>query len=171
MMKRCKQCGVPQLPTNFRPYPHRKGRYTICRNCERINARARYLERKTSLTEEEREDLTKIYNLWDKQTELGFGPASRRRKETVMDIIDKMLSDTGELDAVPPALAKWLKEELTEDPNYYLDEVYEELRSTFKPVVGYDDDMMPIYDDTYSQLLEEILNRFYQYEEEYYDNN
>ena len=60
----------------------------------------------------------------------------------------------------------------TEEPDYYLDEVYEQLRSKYRPVLRIDTaTMLPVYDETHAEVLERILERFNDYEDNYYNND
>ena len=52
--------------------------------------------------------------------------------------------------------------------NVYEDK-YEELMTQYRPVLSIGNDMQPVYDDTYKTVLERILDRFYEYEESYWD--
>ena len=71
---------------------------------------------------------------------------------------------------VPAELSRWLTEPLTEEPEYYQDEVYEQLKAKYRPKTKIDKDtMLPIYDDTYKPVLDSILERFDDYEDKYYD--
>lgn len=184
--KTCRQCGELKPIEQFRSYyGGRKGTYTICRSCEKINSRAKYLEKKPSLTELERIELNKIYRLYDSQQSCGLQPPRRSdgRSVRLTDDLDSMISKytaqanhiaatepTLDTSATPPELLKWLSEELTEDPEYYLEEVYEELKSKYRPVLRVNpESLLPDYDDTYAVVLDKILNKFYDYEEAYYN--
>ena len=71
---------------------------------------------------------------------------------------------------IPAELSRWLTEPLTEEPEYYQDEVYEQLKAKFRPKTKIDPDtMLPVYDDTYKPILDSILERFDNYEDTYYD--
>ena len=71
---------------------------------------------------------------------------------------------------IPAELSHWLTEPLTEEPEYYQDEVYEQLKAKFRPQTKIDPDtMLPVYDDTYKLVLDKILERFDNYEDAYYD--
>jgi hypothetical protein len=53
-----------------------------------------------------------------------------------------------------------------------MDDVYEELKDIYKPVLRIDEKaMMPVYDTTYSGILDKILERFCTYEDKYYEDN
>ena len=72
---------------------------------------------------------------------------------------------------VPAELSRWLTESLTEEPEYYQDEVYEQLKTKYRPKTKIDQDtMLPVYDDTYKPILDKILERFDNYEDTYYNS-
>lgn len=184
--KVCKQCGEMRPIEMFRPYyGGRKGTYNTCKFCEKINSRAKYLQRKLDkCSAEELEELNKIYALWDMQRQAGLNPPKRRKEtqEVLSKTLDEMLKKysnkveqiqeavqaTG-ADNVPAELGKWLTEPLTEDPDYYLDTVYEQLKAKFRPQIRIDTaTLTPVYDDTYKPVLDKVLERFYDYEDSYY---
>lgn len=186
MTKTCKQCGVIKPLEQFRNYyGGRKGTYTICKTCEKINSRVKYLESKKELNDNEKLELQSIYQLWETQRTLGYQPPRTTVKgqkpvvDTVLEMIDtykqrtKMLGEVAEeVLTAPPELLKWLTVELTEEPEYYMDDVYEELKDTYKPVIMIDENaMIPVYDTTYSGILDKILERFCAYEDKYYEDN
>lgn len=182
--KTCKQCGVIKPIEQFRKYyGGRKGTYTTCKACEKINSRAKYLKSKKELSDSEVAELHAIYQLWETQRTLGYRPPRTPVKgqkpvvDTVLEMMDAYKQRTKVLEEVaeevltaPPELLKWLTAELTEDPDYYLNDVYEKLKDTYKPVLRIDEKaMMPVYDTTYAGILDKILERFYKYEEVYYE--
>lgn len=187
--KICKQCGELKPIEQFRKYyGGRKGHYNTCKLCEKINARAKYLKSKgDSMTFQEGAELDKIYKLYEAQRAAGLQPPREGgvRNTPLVDSLDDMIAkyqtNTSNIIPVPlgasieqrfvPAdLQLWLNCDLTEDPDYYLDEVYEELKAKHRPQLRIDTaTMQPVYDDTYKDVLETILDRFYKYEDEYYD--
>ena len=184
--KPCKQCGVIKPLDQYRKYyGGRKGTYTVCKACEKINSRVKYLESKKELNDKEKAELQSIYQLWETQRTLGYQPPRTTVKgqkpvvDTVLEMMDtykkrtKMLGEVAEeVLTAPPELLKWLTVELTEEPEYYMDDVYEELKGTYKPVIRIDEKaMMPVYDTTYSGILDKILERFCAYEDKYYKDN
>ena len=185
-VKSCKQCGELKPIEQFRSYyGGRKGTYTTCRSCEKINSRAKYLEKKSTLTELERAELNKIYALYDAQRACGLQPPRRSdgRSVKLTADLDSMISSyterarhatvtdpTLDTSATPPELLKWLSDELTEDPEYYLEDVYDELKAKYRPILRVNpESLLPDYDDTYAAVLDRILNKFYDYEEAYYN--
>lgn len=183
MTKTCKQCGVIKPIEQFRNYyGGRTGTYTMCRSCEKINSRVKYLENKANLCDKESEELEAIFRLWETQRALGYQPPRTTPKgqkpvvETVLEMIDTyksraeaLVDITGDTLDAPPELLKWLTVDLTEDPDYYLDDIYDGLRASYKPVLRIDETaMMPVYDESFADILDKILERFYRYEEDYY---
>lgn len=185
-VKTCKQCGeILPLAQFRRYYGGRKGTYTMCKQCERINSREKYLTAKgDSMDLNEAVELEKIHELYEYQRSLGLQPPNRQaRRTTLVDELDGMLdkykgmSERLAVNApaipadAPHDLTKWLTAELDQDPNYYLDEVYEDLRRVYRPWRGVDKaTMMPIHDDKYKAILDRILDRFNDYEDSYYEN-
>lgn len=185
--KRCKQCGELKPIEQFRKYyGGRKGHYTTCKTCEKINSRAKYLTNKgDKCSEAERTELAKIHELWDAQRAAGLQPPRENtgRKVPLSKSLDDMISKYKQqaealreivqavnVPEVPAELSKWLTEPLTEEPEYYQDEVYEQLKAKFRPKTKIDPDtMLPVYDDTYKTILDKILERFDTYEDTYYD--
>lgn len=185
MTKTCKQCGLVKPLAQYRNYyGGRKGTYTTCRSCERINSRVKYLESKEDLREDEETELQLVYELWDEQRKLGLRPPrteSKGRKsmtDTVSEMLntykgrtkDLVMPSDVEVSTTPPELIKWLTAELIEEPDYYLDTIYDKLKETYRPVLSIDSKtMMPVHDDTYAAVLDQILERFYDYEDEHYE--
>lgn len=182
--KVCKQCGELKPTDQFRNYyAGRRGTYTICRTCERINSRAKYLLRKGErCTEKDSEELSKIYELWNIQRMAGLQPpkekddGERSVSESVDFMLNKLKNSLAEISkaagedisGVPPELTKWLTAPLTEHPDYYLENIYEELSKTYRPMLRIEEsEMQPEYDDTYKSVLHKILDRFYDYEDNY----
>ena len=185
-MKSCKQCGEIKPESQFRRYyGGRQGTYTMCKSCERINSRVKYLEKKESLTPVEQVELNKIYTLYDAQRACGLRPPRREgpRKLRGIDNLDDLIEtykqraniphNVGAMldtSATPPELMKWLSAKLIEHPDYYLDEVYEDLKARYRPVLRIDTvTMLPEHDDTHIAVLDAILDRFNSYEDEYYN--
>lgn len=185
--KQCKQCGEIKPIEQFRQYyGGRKGTYTVCKMCEKINSRAKYIERKgETVTSAESEELNKIYRLYDAQRACGLQPPRREsgRNTKLVDNLDSLIASytaranqytesVNELDTAqtPPELLEWLTKELTEDPEYYLDEVYEVLKNKYRPALRIDAaTLLPVYDDTHKTVLDKILARFNEFEDSYYN--
>lgn len=186
-VKTCKQCGELKPISQFRQYyGGRRGTYKMCKACERINSREKYLSSKEVRSTEEEAELAKIHALYDCQIKVGLQPPVKqgRRKpltEDLNDMIQKyaamsvtVMRDTPKADTVveaaPYELTRWLTETLDKEPDYYLDEVYESLTATYRPCTGIDrSTMMPEYDNKYKDVLDRILDRFNEYEDSYYE--
>ena len=184
--KVCKQCGELKPIEQYRKYyGGRKGTYNTCKTCEKVNARYKYLRRKNDLlSESENIELSKIEKLYDLQRAAGLQPpnSDTGRSKPIADSLDSMLAKYKEIDTldsvdagaykqpVPAEIQQWLTVPLTEEPDYYLDEVYEDLKAKYRPQLSIDTaTMQPVYDDTYRDALEQVLDRFYTYEETYWD--
>lgn len=134
---------------------------------------------------DEENELIKIEQLYDAQRAAGLRPPhdSPGRKTPLSESLDDMLSKykqlaekvapvvaTVQTTDVPAELSKWLTEDLTEEPEYYQDVVYEQLKAKYRPVTVIDTDtLLPVYDDTYKTVLDAIIERFDAYEDEYYN--
>lgn len=138
----CKQCGLQKDDKEFRPLYGRPGTYKICYDCERINSRRKYLLRKDNLTANESKELQAIEDLYARQRSMGLRPPHRRysTRAAVSVIVDTYNAEA----------QRWLTAELTEKPEYYIDEVFETLRCADK------------------ELRDKVLDRFYDYEDQYY---
>ena len=171
--KQCKQCGDIKPIEQFRKYyGGRQGTYTMCKACERINSRAKYLERKgDALNDVEREELDKIYKLYEAQRSCGLNPPKSvmGKQLALVDTLDDLISKYSNKPVEAPELSQWLTCELNEEPEYYLDTVYEDLNKRYRPVLRIDlETLLPVYDDTNKETLDKILERFTNYEDEYY---
>lgn len=85
---------------------------------------------------------------------------------------DDTISDPGR--RVPEELQHWLDEPLESwwnegvDPEYLQETIYESLKAKYRPQTGVDrESYLPIYDDTYKDVLNGVLRRFDDYEEMY----
>ena len=183
-VRKCKQCGeVKQLSSDFfRPYygENAKGFYRVCRTCESINNRYKYLIGKgDAATQADLEEIKRIEELYDTLRELGLEPPryGARSSSTVHSVVEELLKRKQQQAAnkkkqfgveadVPTELAEWLTKPLTEDPEYYED-VYFKLREKYMPVIGTNPDATPKYDETYKEILDQILKRFDEYEDNY----
>lgn len=183
--KICKQCGELKPIEQFRRYyGGRTGTYRTCKLCEKINARYKYLRGKATasiLSGTEQVEHDKIEALYEAQRQAGLQPPRKEaeRNKPLVDSLDDMINKynstksadaSADKPAAPAELQQWLTIELKEEPDYYLDEVYEELKSKYRPTLSINQDtMQPVYDDTYKDTLDKILERFYEYEDAYYD--
>jgi len=171
----CKQCGEakPATDENYRRYyAGRKGRYKVCKTCESINARYRYLLTKSTPTEAEateKDKITALYNLL-KLRGLRVPRFGEGRTTDSTETVDKLLGKNEaivdsmarvkdlpvtkeEPTEVPEELQSWLTCDLSgKDPEQLLNEVYDDLRDK--------------YVAEYKTILEKVLTRFYDYEDE-----
>lgn len=171
--KQCRQCGEIRPISEFRRYyGGLNGTYTKCLHCEKINSRVKYLERKgDKATEADKAELEKLYKVYELQLACGYKPPRRRNAQSEsLDCIISTLSAKATARAeVPAELTTWLTVDLTDVPEYYLDTVYSDLKRKYMPVLRVDTEtLLPIYDDTYAKVLEQILDRFNEYEDKYY---
>ena len=188
--KVCKQCGELKPTEQFRKYyGGRKGTYNTCKFCEKINSREKYLARKESsgtITKAEQDELHKINELWMYQMTLGLKPPrfAKGKSTPISESLDDLVTKYAERadavkevtndsnDDIPAELVKWLVAELTEEPEYYQDEIYDALSAKYRPQLRIDKDtMLPVYDDTYRKVLQDISARFDEYEDSYYDKD
>lgn len=183
-VRKCKQCGeVKQLSSDFfRPYygENAKGFYRVCKTCESINNRYKYLTGKgDAATQADLEEIACIEELYDTLRELGLKPPryGTRTSSTVYSVVEELLKKKRQQAAekkeqfgveadVPAELLDWLTRPLTEEPEYY-EEVYFKLREKYMPVIGTNPDATPKYDETYKEILDQILERFDEYEDNY----
>jgi hypothetical protein len=183
-VRKCKQCGeVKQLSSDFfRPYygENAKGFYRVCRTCESINNRYKYLTGKgEAATQADLEEIKRIEELYDTLREFGLEPPryGARSSSTVYSVVEELLKRKRQQAAekkeqfgveanVPTELAEWLSKPLTAEPEHYID-VYLKLREKYMPVVGMNPDTTPKYDETYKEILDQILERFDEYEDNY----
>lgn len=138
-MKTCKQCGISRANEAFRKKYNGEGTYNTCNVCESMNSRWKYLKRKVELSDDEALELKTIEATYDSQRAMGLKPPRRRVK-----MADKLQNEYNE------RAKHWLTAELTEEPEYYIGEVYDTLLSA-------DEDIRAA-----------VLKRFYDYEDEYY---
>lgn len=186
-VKTCKQCGELKPISRYRKYyGGRNGTYKVCLDCERINSREKYLASKETRTAEEDAELDRIHKLYECQRAVGLRPPVKHggRKPLTADL-DSMIQKYADMQplsasqapvkdasVVPFELTRWLTEKLVKEPEYYLDEVYEYLKDTYRPCTGINrDTMMPEYDNTYKDVLDRILDRFNDYEDSYYEGD
>jgi len=187
MLRKCKQCGeVKQLSSEFfRKYygENARGFYRVCKTCERINNRYKYLTGKgDAATQADLEEIARIEELYDTLRELGLEPprygagSASTIHSLVEDLLQKKMSQIAERKtqleeigveaSVPTELLEWLSRPLTGEPEHYID-MYLKLREKYMPVVGMNPDATPKYDETYKEIMDQILERFDEYEDNY----
>lgn len=107
---------------------------------------------------------------------------------SVLDTVDKLFAMYGETpsattvtatvvatpDELPDELQAWLDADPAEwqerelSPEYLQETIYESLKAKYRPQTGVDKETyLPIYDDTYREVLNQILRKFDDYEEQY----
>lgn len=91
--KQCIYCGEVKDEEEFRTYYNRQGsRYKHCRSCERIEARRKYLCRKSELTEAESNELRMIEDLYASRRRAGLqapGQTKLVAKPSVLEMVSK----------------------------------------------------------------------------------
>lgn len=167
-MKTCKQCGESKHLTAFRTYYNGgSARNNTCKVCEKINSRRKYLESKDGIQEHELSELKMIYQLYDEQRKNGLKPPRKTTKECgVVSMVSSMIHKQQDIGA---ELQAWLTCELSDYKPEQLDEVYNGLAKKYRPICGLDTvTKLPIYNNTYKEILDKVLVRFDDYEEAYY---
>lgn len=189
--RKCRQCGEIKQETEFRQYygetrsGKERGRYRTCKTCESINTRYKYLCKKQSngkASESELQELAKIEQLYELLRAKGLKLPAKRERGTIMNIVDQMIekhsasvieveAEDGEqvITAAPQELLDWLNADLSQyDPEYLQDVVADELIKKYRPQIGVDPNTYePIYDDTHRDILNKLLERFDEYEDNY----
>ena len=180
--------------------PGKVSRYRVCRSCESINARYRTLTKalgegsggngKYSV------ELSKIEQFYTelearglrapKYSSRGYTP----NVSTIESNIDYALENTISPalkqakeeqraqfpvpDVIPADLATWLSDDWLDkgfEPEYLQETVYESLKAKYRPMLSVDvSRSLPVYDDTYKQVLDDILRKFDDYEDAYESN-
>lgn len=165
--KRCKQCGSTKSLDNFRQYYNGgNSHYNVCLECESINSRLKYLEKKSNLSVDETAEVDMIYQLYEVQRSRGLKPPRRGKKSIgVLKSAQDMLAKLSDMNA---DLHEWLTKDLSRYTPEELEEVYDELKAKYRPRIGTDNEYLPVYDNTHKEVLDKILVRFDDYEEEYY---
>lgn len=107
--RQCKWCGMLKPIEQFRKYyGGRKGRYTHCKDCERVENRRKYLVGKgDNLTDEHKEELAKINKLYDMRVAAGYtNPREATKPLGVTDELDAMLKEAAEIYSIDNAVAE-----------------------------------------------------------------
>lgn len=170
-MKACRQCGEVKQDNMYRQYYNgSESRNLTCMQCEKINSRRKYLERKEALHKREANELQLIYQLYEQQRANGLRPPKKTIKEVgLVDAIQGLLNKQA---AANEELQGWLDKPLTEYTPDQLDDIYDNLKEKYRAMRGLDPaTLLPIYDETYKIMLDKVLVRFDDYEEEYYNED
>lgn len=116
------------------------------------------------------------------------------QKTTVLDEVDRLLQKIALEDKVLPVVGKkvatveparpeeipselsyWLGDEWKAEglsPEFYQETIYESLKAKYRPQIGVDKERgVIIYDDTYKQVLNDILRKFDDYEDNYVETD
>jgi hypothetical protein len=185
-LKKCKQCGEIRNEEEFRVYYNRNktkapGRYRLCKTCESINQRYKYLRSKkdrNTLTVRDDQELRKIEELYDVLRDAGLEPPTKKVEssliESINDIMTKRKIDLErreeadvELDT-PDELVEWLTKDLQAYHPDELEAISDRLWNKYRPKTGVDDYYKPLHDDTYREVLTRIQERFDSHEDEFY---
>jgi hypothetical protein len=91
----CKRCGAAKPLSQFRKYyGNRKGHYTFCLECEKLETRRKYLKSKTSLTDYEQHELESIEKLYAMRMKRGLKvPCQRDSSMDVLSIVERHLAE------------------------------------------------------------------------------
>lgn len=190
-VKRCIQCGLLKELDEFRRYTYSKandteGRYRICRTCEKINARYNSICKEPTRWIEERKEIEQLYA---KLRSLGLKVPNNEedagQKSAVGMLLDfyadapipvpaKPIEPIVIDDDTPSELQYWIDTDPAEwiaqglSPEFLQETVYESLKTKYRPQTGIDKErFIPVYDDTYKDILNAILKKFDDYEESY----
>ena len=174
-----------------------EGSYRVCKACEAINQAFRRAKNSlnwkedgsftyTTATEGQYDTYCRIRDLYKVLEARGLRVPSDVApiRDTTTDSVEKLMQFystdaftkiTVEATTDTPAeLSKWLADEMSTwealglTPEYLQETVYESLKAKYRPQTGVNKEtFMPIYDDTYKEILNQILRRFDDYEEAY----
>lgn len=90
----CRSCGVEKSIEEFRHYyGGRKGHFRLCKQCESIDTRRKYLMRKGSLTTAEQQDLNNILELYSRRAAKGLRPPTHGTKNGQVSALVSSLLD------------------------------------------------------------------------------
>jgi len=120
-----------------------------------------------------------IQELYNVQRSQGLKPPGAAETESI-DIVAALARQQAQAkdvvsaappDTIPHDLQHWLTVDLEAFKPDDLEQVSSELLAKYKKPTGVDPvTLAPIYDDTFRDVLNEILKRFDDYEDAYYDN-
>ena len=91
--KVCSTCGQEKSVDNFRKYyGGRKGRYSYCKECEKIEQRRKYLSKRSELTASEQTELDNILQLYGMRQAAGLKVLGKIRSSTgVNNLVDAQM--------------------------------------------------------------------------------
>lgn len=180
-VQKCKQCGEVKSLTQFRKYYGKlKGHYKACKDCEKINQRYKYLLRRSDtkpLNEAEQREVAGIEELYAVQRSAGLVPPQRRNEkegqvfgllEAQKARIQERLEQEQSLsDDIPEPIAKMLNMSFEAEVPEELQERVDKLWEEFRPIIRIDASG-PVYDNRYTEYLNQLQSKVDQYEEEFY---
>lgn len=126
------------------------------------------------------DELQAMDELYQIQRAAGLKPPGSNRKNTsAKDLVEAELHKHQEAveatrvvlpdvdNAAPPELLEWLTKDLTGlDTEYLQEDVAEDLQARYRPVLRVDPvTLLPVHDDTHRDVLNLILKRFDDYED------
>lgn len=191
-LKKCKQCGEVKSETLFREYYGRGankgqrtgGRFKTCKDCESMNSRYKYLNKKESRTDVEQAELDTYEKMYKMQRSLGLRPPATQapKDKPVVSMAEQLLAKYANMEPVttavsnetvpvetPGELQTWLTRDLTgQDPDDLQDE-FDKVETKYRPQTGLDTNLAPVYDNTYKGILDKIQDRLDEHEDEFYD--
>lgn len=179
-LKMCIQCGQQKDISMYRKYYNRKsGEYTRCTDCEKLNNRYKYLKKKFDASGDSKvaTEIATIENVFERLTKVGLNPPKLYVNAvstespivpTVVSRLENKLQALGMGDTlVPFELGKWLVEDLTISPDEYMS-IYDNLVDKYRPFIGTDAYGEAKYDEVFKPVLKAIIDRFYDYEDQFY---
>lgn len=187
-MLTCVQCGEYHPKSNHRKYfpsqtkgEDRDSYYKQCKRCERINKRYTYLKKKENPTEQDLHDISVTEELFKELAARGLDVPSfgaKRNDDSATELLNKIRKNRRApelLDAqtvptefaeCPEDLVSMLTKDLHGIEPDKLYEEYDALKEKYAPQISVDNDFNPVYDDTHSDILKQILDRINAYEDE-----
>ena len=202
--KKCKQCGRVLHKSNFRKYASRKSESstrrtrvaenTVCLDCESFNLAATRLFKQKEKTPAQEEKLAKIADAYKALYNRGLQPIGAYAKhvlglsvgrsnvanstnnvDSYLAFVDGMVSAAPVDEEIVRELKGWITKELTEEPDYYNNHVYGELRVrcrvdelTRREAEEAERTGRPFeIKACYKELLDAVLERFCAYEDNY----
>jgi predicted lipoprotein len=152
----------------------------VCKSCEKINQRYKYLNKKPNRLSSDETEIQLIQELYNVQRTQGLKPPGTVETEPI-DIVAAIARqqaqaikapvqvDSTKADGIPHDLQHWLTLDLQAFKPDDLEQVSDELIAKYRKPIGVNQvTMEPIYDEQYRDALKEVIKRFDDYEEHYY---
>lgn len=187
-------CFRPYTYSRGKNEPSRYRICRDCESINTTYRRAREQYNQGGLTTEEmsalNETITKIAKLYTALEAKGLQVpdyGAKKSRTVAENAVDKLLAFYGQQPQeqarqstvdipteieIPEDLKVWLEQNADEwiekglSPEYLQETVYESLKAKYRPQLGYDAERgLPIYDDTFKDVLNDILRRFDDYED------